>query len=502
MNIYVIVYVCIHNNINPGRCILISAATMFCCHLVGKPLTICVVCNQGATSSIELQTQSLSHLPVCLFYHFGVYQWICADIMLKRCSACGNKHEPRYGSFCKYFKASVMASGSVEGAPKVPSRDDPAYISYLEGQLASASQPREPDPNLQLIMNRLDKLEISSATAARRLTVTTTSAPVFVSSPVTTMAGATGGIGAPTSTSWSAPWSAPPFHPWAPTQSALPVWNFPAPSTVSSTTAWPSSTPRVWVPPGFFPTGSIHPLVGARGPPVPVSLSGSTTTAAADIVSAPLTSALQQLSLAIEPTVSTSTQGIQLRPEYYIQHVDQGIAIKSLDHTKLSYRELICGMGRVLEFLVHSGSTEVGSYLIHMNFVTKQASVHSFCDIAYVSYDRSVVNQVVRGGSATFVAGDTLSVASHFHVGNMPQVNNNNKRQTGRERGYRGRRPGHADQDRESSVPEGFPVDLCYNYNYRSCSGSSCQKLHVCRQCRGSHRAQGCQERKDAPAKK
>ena len=200
--------------------------------------------------------------------------------------------------------------------------------------------------------------------------------------------------------------------------------------------------------------------------------------------------------------MAASTKGIQLRPEYYVQHVDQGIAIKNLDHTKLSYRELASGMSRVLEYIVLVNG-DATSYLEHMVFITKQASVHHFNDSAYVSYDRAVVDKVVKGYSKKFIAGDTLSVASHFHAGNL-LLQNNTRRQFGRGRGYRGRRSGYFDNDRvgEASVPEGFPPEVCYNYNYRSCSGVNCQKQHVCRLCKGLHRAHGCQEKKWMSGKK
>ena len=40
--------------------------------------------------------------------------------------------------------------------------------------------------------------------------------------------------------------------------------------------------------------------------------------------------------------------------------------------------------------------------------------------------------------------------------------------------------------------PEGFPEDICFNYNYKSCSGS-CKKSHICRLCRGPHKASSSQ---------
>ena len=394
--------------------------------------------------------------------------------MLKNCSACLTKHTAPFGGYCKRTIQDTMAQKDP------PTREEPGYLEYLEEQLAAAKTKQIMDStSLQSIMTRLDKLELSTPTTTQTATTVTTT---ITSAPLTT-----------TST-WStrptvvtgAPWSAPPFPSYSP-------W------TTRSTGAWsqlptPSALGNYGQPPGFnypMPSSFHRSSVGSHA-----------NVNASDVVNGPLTSVLSQLSQAIEPTVSTTTKGIEFRPEFYVQHVDQGIAVKSLDHTKLTYRELISGMTRVLDHLVTTNG-EASSYLEHLVFVTKQASVHSFVDLAYVSYDKAVVDKFIKDPSKKFVAGDTLAVASHFHAGNMPQQHVN-KKQSGRGRGSgRGRRTsGYSEFDRDSvPTPEGFPTDICYNYNYRSCSGVNCQKQHICRQCRGSHRAQGCQEKKDVTKK-
>ena len=390
------------------------------------------------------------------------------------------------------------------GPETIPGRDDPQYIDYLENQLKAAKKQAVEPSVLTTIMQKLQDLEVSVnkppapiphtgiPTTTTTTTVTTSSwsgAPVTLGAwslprPATTYVSTVSG---------AAPWSAPPIPAHNP-------WTYSTPVTTSVNPGW-SYTPRstVGYPPGLGYQPSVLPPLSGIHRPVSTS---STYSSPADVMGAPLTSALEKLSQAIEPTVSTSTKGIQLRPEYYIQHVDQGIAIKSLDHTKLTYRELLAGMCRVLDHLVTSGG-DANSYLQHMVFVTKQASVHQFTDAAYVAYDRSVVDKVAKGTVRQFVAGDTLAVASHFHVGNLSVNQNINKRPTGRGRGYRGRRSSGPDHDRESPVtPEGFPSDICYHYNYRVCSAANCAKQHICRTCKGSHRAQGCHEKKEQPARK
>ena len=80
--------------------------------------------------------------------------------MLKNCSACKNKHSPPYGQYCKHTQEIAMAAVDV----KVPDRDDPAYIDYLEGKLAATQQKvGTENETLNVILQRLDKKEISTA---------------------------------------------------------------------------------------------------------------------------------------------------------------------------------------------------------------------------------------------------------------------------------------------------------------------------------------------------
>lgn len=73
--------------------------------------------------------------------------------------------------------------------------------------------------------------------------------------------------------------------------------------------------------------------------------------APSDFVHGPLTHALDKLSLAIDPAIDLTTQGITLRPEYYVQYLDKHVALKSIDHTKLSFNALVYGMCRIAKHL-------------------------------------------------------------------------------------------------------------------------------------------------------
>lgn len=114
-------------------------------------------------------------------------------------------------------------------------------------------------------------------------------------------------------------------------------------------------------------------------PPVPSVMStamvGSVAPVApADVMTAPLTSALDRLSLAIDPSMTARNQGSVLRLEFYVQHLDQNMPLKNIDHNNLSYASLSYGMCRVAKHLCQSGG-DFKSYLDHMLYVFKLASL-------------------------------------------------------------------------------------------------------------------------------
>ena len=237
-------------------------------------------------------------------------------------------------------------------------------------------------------------------------------------------------------------------------------------------------------------------VAGFHGPP--------TGGLPADLMGGPLTSALRQLSQAIDPS-PVSNKGIVYRPEYYIQHVDRGTQVKMLDHTKLTFKELISGMGRVMQYLLDTGG-DLAGYIGHFNFVSDQAYQHNFVDQAFVGYDRFVVDKFIKLESSNkspkvFSVGDVLGVASHFHAGNMQPSQRKGPTQYRGSRGgrYQYRRYNDYNQERsreykESGVPEGFPEEICYAWNYKSCSGK-CSKKHECRVCGSDHKASACQSK-------
>ena len=212
-----------------------------------------------------------------------------------------------------------------------------------------------------------------------------------------------------------------------------------------------------------------------------------------DIVITPLTEALEKLSIAVDPATSShKLQGMAFKPEYYVQHVKGGTPLKQIDHTKLSYRDLVYGWFCVIQHLLNVEG-DVESYISHCKYVAQQAMSSQFVDAAYVSYDRHVVTNVIQGESDTFVAGDALGVASSFHAGNL--IPPKQKAKPFKAQRW-SKKHDKQDDTAKPSMPDGFPSDICYAYNFKKCTGT-CSKKHICRSCGGNHRAYGCDEKKN-----
>lgn len=66
---------------------------------------------------------------------------------------------------------------------------------------------------------------------------------------------------------------------------------------------------------------------------------------------------------------------------------------------------------------------DIYSYLNHMGFIARHARLECYVDSTFVDYDRIVVNAVIKGEIATFVAGYSLAQALCFHSANHKSNN-------------------------------------------------------------------------------
>lgn len=130
-----------------------------------------------------------------------------------------------------------------------------------------------------------------------------------------------------------------------------------------------------------------------------------------------------------------------LRPEYYAQHKCNGVPIRYLDHTKLSYKELMFGMDSILQHMLQTGG-DIHGYCAHELFILGQAQGNKFLDRVYVDYDRYIIDKFIDGHSSSFTVGDMLGIAMHFHGGNLLSFHQNSAQMK-----YRKDRRGKDDQE-------------------------------------------------------
>lgn len=197
-------------------------------------------------------------------------------------------------------------------------------------------------------------------------------------------------------------------------------------------------------------------------------------------LSDPLTSALNQLSSVMDPDALSCNAGMIFRPEYHAQHRLQNIPTKNLDHKKMSYKHLMFGMVSVARYL-YSTNSSIDDYLAHMEFITRHACEGSYVDNAYSDYDRHV-DRYLRNSSAGFVMADPVAVGHSFHPAKLVGE------------GGEGRNPGRnrrksSKRGQGNQVPDGYPEQNCYFWNYKVCSATNCSKNRICD---GAHKALGC----------
>lgn len=208
-------------------------------------------------------------------------------------------------------------------------------------------------------------------------------------------------------------------------------------------------------------------------------------TGASTVVAGQLSDALRQLSLAVDISPEKA-EGMLYRPEWHSQRKLKDVPTKNLDYQKMSLHDLQYGMTCVLEHLLLSGNPAWHTYIQHMKYVSRQALSNNYTDSAFCGYDRMVVDKYLEDTSKGFAAGDIISVSSNFHAANFKKemVKPNPKRfKRGSKTKYENEEP--------VEIPENWPSDICYYYNRRSCYGR-CNRSHICRKCRASHRDADC----------
>lgn len=197
--------------------------------------------------------------------------------------------------------------------------------------------------------------------------------------------------------------------------------------------------------------------------------------------------------------LSEEHKGNVYRPEYFVQCVDGGVSTKNLDHMKLSHREFVHGMVRVMQNMVRENDPRLQSYIDHMCFVTSLASEGGFVNEPFLKYDRYVVDKAIRTGGNFEV--DSAASSRYFHGGNTFAARNLESRRgggSGRGKNRGGGRAFWRDHDQTTnsvSVPQPtnpeYSDEICEVYNTKFCYGR-CNKQHICSICKNKHKAINC----------
>lgn len=287
----------------------------------------------------------------------------------------------------------------------------------------------------------------------------------------------TGGYAIPTTTHWRSP--------VVPMTSVSPGWGF-TPSHVA-----PISSPGVFAPTPGMMSGYSHPIaspyhytapsMGHVTPPPPMPSGGGAIPAS--YLSSPLTPVLQHLA-----DLDPRQTGMIYRPDYHVLHCEEGEPIKQVSHKNMSYRKLVHGMVLVARHIRKNGG-DLDRYLAHMDYVTRHGKNADYMDSAYVEYDKMIIDDLVREPSSGLKVGDVMASSFCFHdvtryhkSNNQPSIPSKKKKKSKIRQG--------------DQVPDDYPPENCFFWNYRTCVSPNCNRNHVCRICGENHRAMACSHRK------
>lgn len=85
-----------------------------------------------------------------------------------------------------------------------------------------------------------------------------------------------------------------------------------------------------------------------------------------------------------------------------------------MDFNKLSHRELVHGMTRFVQNMIHESDPLLSSYVDHLVFLTSLAAEGGFINEPFLKYDHYVVDKAMRTGSGFDV--DSMAISRYFNM--------------------------------------------------------------------------------------
>lgn len=225
------------------------------------------------------------------------------------------------------------------------------------------------------------------------------------------------------------------------------TWSNPPPSLPSAYSA-PTSIGLSNPMSGHYGSMSTPHYGGAPIPHAPIATTLSAT-APASYLSGPLTAALQNI---VDSDVGPP--GNHLRPEFFVSHKPEGEPLKNVSYKSMSYRKLIHGMVLVARNIVTQGG-DINSYLDHMEYLTRHGKNGDYTDMAYVEYDKIVIDDYIQNPSNGIKVGDTMAASYCFHDVTRTKGPPSFSVQSGKKR----KKPKNRQSD---LVPEDYPQENCW----------------------------------------
>lgn len=112
-----------------------------------------------------------------------------------------------------------------------------------------------------------------------------------------------------------------------------------------------------------------------------------------------------------------------------------------------------------------------------------------YVDSAYVDYDKIVIDNFLQNPSKGIEVGDMMAASYCFHE--VTRQKPSMPMGMGLSRKKKKVKSRQSDQ-----VPDDYPVENCYFWNYKTCTSNNCGRNHVCRICGDDHKAPACTHRK------
>lgn len=137
----------------------------------------------------------------------------------------------------------------------------------------------------------------------------------------------------------------------------------------------------------------------------------------------------------------------------------------------MSYRKLVHGMVLVARNILAQGG-DINGYLGHMEYLTRHGKNGDYNDLAYVEYDKIVIDNYLQNPSSGIKVGDTMTASYCFHDVTRVKSHAMITPMGGKKK----KKPKTRSTDQ---VPDDYLPENCFYWNYKTCTVNNCGRSHV-----------------------